>query len=340
MKALLSTLNVDHPQHGMIGGFEKVLGKDNVLYVETMRLPQWPRPRGTPDDILISATKEFRPDWVWLQLQDLGKISPRGIRALREAVPQCIVTHWMGDCWPSVDDYLSEVCEVTHATLISSIGQIPMYREAGAREVRYCQVGLDWDEDVAAPDRPPPFRVPPVVMCGNWFPESFLPGTKQREDGIRALLDAGIDVGVVGNKAPDWHGWPEWAPTIGTCRVKEQVQVYRKCQVGLNINHWNDLELYYSDRQLIAMASGKPLVCHYVPGLEREFKNWEHCVWYTNTEELVDAVSRLLRDAELRTRIGTAGREEVVKNHTWEARVRDLLPYIEQLRSQIHGGSP
>jgi spore maturation protein CgeB len=328
MRALLSTINFDHPQTGMLDGFEKVLGAENVRMVETQRLPRHPRPRGTPDQILLYAAREFQPDWIWLQLQEIGKISARGIASLSEALPHCVVTHWMGDCRKEIEEYLASICKATHATFISSVGQIPMYKAAGASVVHYVQIGLDWAEDVAAPEKAPPFSVPDVVICANWYPEILFPGTPAREAAVKALMNAGIRVGVVGND------WPSWIPETGRCHVKQQIHVWRAAKVCLNVNHFNDIELYYSDRQLIAMASGRPLVCHYVPGLEREFENWKHLVWYKEPNELVDSVQRLLGDESLRRRIGQAGKAEVIANHTWEARIRSLVPLIEQIRPE------
>jgi len=103
----------------------------------------------------------------------------------------------------------------------------------------------------------------------------------------------------------------------------------------LNVNHFNDIQNYYSDRQLIAMASGKPLVCKYIPGLENEFENGKHCLWYYDEPELVKHVKSLLANPSLAARIGAAGKEEVLKNHTWEARVRDVLPDIERIRKSL-----
>lgn len=320
MRALVAAINYDHPQLGMLDAFQKVFGAENVAELDYLHTE-----RESPDDALVRMAEQHKPDWIWLQLQDTNKISPEGIARVRERLPHCVVTHWTGDLRPAVSYYLSSICRATHATFCSSVGQLDMFKEAGAPLVQYVQIGLDWEQDVAAPERPPPFRVPSVVFCGGYYGDSF-PGTLDRVRGIRALVDAEVEVGVVGS------GWPSWAPVVGQCHVKQQIHVWRAAKVCLNINNFNDVALYYSDRQLIAMASGRPLVCHYVPRLELEFTNWGHCVWYRTTDDLVEIVRSLLRDDDMRKRIGEVGKKHVIEHHTWEARIRVLLPTIEELR--------
>jgi glycosyltransferase involved in cell wall biosynthesis len=320
---MVAAINYDHPQRGMLDAFRKLFGRNNVANLDYMHTG-----REKPDDALVRMAEQHKPDWIWLQVQDTNKLSPEGIARVRERLPSCVVTHWTGDLRPAVSGYLSSMCRATHATFCSSVGQLDMFKEAGAPLVQYVQIGLDWAEDVAASQSPPPFRVPDVVFCGSHYGDVF-PGTRDRERGIRALMGAGIKVGVVGNK------WPGWAPVIGQCPVKQQIHVWRAAKVCLNINNFNDVALYYSDRQLIAMASGRPLVCHYVPGLEREFDNWGHCVWYRTSDDLVEIVSCLLRDSDMRERIGELGRKRVIEHHTWEVRIRNLISTIEYIRGSL-----
>jgi len=203
-----------------------------------------------------------------------------------------------------------------------------MFRAAGAERAEYLQIGIDESEDLNAPPRAAPWPVPSVVFCGSHYGSAF-PGTRARELAIKALMNAGIQVGVVG------AGWPAWAPVLGACPVKQQVHVWRAALVCLNVNHYNDVERYYSDRQLIAMASGTATVCHYIPGLEEEFENRRHCIWYKQIDELVPIVTELLSDEGLRQAIGAAGKSEVAANHTWTARVRSILPLIEETRQRL-----
>jgi spore maturation protein CgeB len=146
-------------------------------------------------------------------------------------------------------------------------------------------------------------------------------------EAARRLRDEGFDFGVVG------RNWPSDVPVVGECaRQQQQHHVWKRAKVALSINHFNQVELCYSVRQLVAMASGTPVVCHHVPGLEREFKQGVHCLWYRDGDEMVSQVRRLLADEALRRALGTAGREEVVAHHSWFARVLGIIPFVERIR--------
>jgi spore maturation protein CgeB len=81
------------------------------------------------------------------------------------------------------------------------------------------------------------------------------------------------------------------------------------------------------------MASGTPVVCRYVPGLENEFIDGTHCMFWRNHEELLDRVRWLLEFPESALSLGAAGRLHVNAHHTWNARIRQLAPMIESMGS-------
>jgi glycosyltransferase involved in cell wall biosynthesis len=239
-----------------------------------------------------------------------------------------VVTHWTGDARPSVSPYLASICKATHVTFASSFGGLEQFKAAGARRAEYLQIGLDWAEDVMGePDWVPPFRVPDVVFVGGYY--SHFPGAAQRVEAVRALQEAGIDVGIVGG------AWPAGFPVVGKCEVKQQHHVWKRAKVALNVNNFNNIVGYYSDRQLIAMASGTPVVCYAIPGLGLEFEHGKHMLSYRTNEELVSAVKMLLSDEATARRIGRAGRAEVIKNHTWFNRILQAIPIVEEIQAAL-----
>lgn len=322
-RVLLSNINADHQQLGQLRAFENIFGAENIVEYDYLELQRQGRSKSEINKGFIEVAREFSPDWIWLQVQECDVLQAATIMTVRNALPGCIVTHWMGDCREQVSPYLAAICRATHISLISNVGQIPMYLRAGGNDVRYLQIGLDWDEDVLGrPGWKPPFRVPEVVFCGN-YNKSF-PGTQDRLAGIRTLRDAGIYIGVVSSS-----GWPADIPVVGSCHVKQQHHIWKRAKICLNINHFNDIELYYSDRQIISMASGTPLVCIYVPGLEREFTNGQHCVWYKSLPELLASIRMLQSDPKLRAEIGHKGRALAMARHSWDYRIKDLLAALE-----------
>ena len=329
-KVMTAVINYDHPQRGMAQAFEGVFGRANVMDFDHCKLREQNHGNvGHVNSLFLDRVREFRPDWIWLQLQMTETIMPDAILEARKIVPHCVISHWMGDCRASIAPYLASICKTTHLTLVSNTGQLQSYRDVGASVAKYLQIGVDWEEDVmGAMPWPGGFRVPEVVLLGHHYGASY-PGTRQREQAVADLIAAGVDVGVIGN------GWPSWARSVGSCHVKQQYHVWTKAKVGLCVNNFNDVELHYSDRQLIAMASGTPIVCYKVPGLETEFINGVHCLMYRTTEELVAAVKSLLANEWFRRQVGAAGRAEIMRSHTWWSRIFQVLPEIEKIQLSL-----
>lgn len=328
-KVLVSTINHDHPQRGMEHAFRSLFGDTGVgVYDYYERLRQG----ASLDQVnaeFLSMARSFNPDWIWLQAQNTGVLQPDTLLKVGRELPGCVISHWMGDARDPVAPYLSGICAATHLTLVSGEGYLPLYKAAGAREVRYCQVAVDWEEDVLGiPEWTPPFRVPDVVFCGNYHGTLFR-GAGDRDGAVRTLQAVGIDVGIVG------LNWPTGWPVIGSCRYKEQHHIYKRAKIVLSVNNVNDVRRYYSDRHLFALASGVAVVAKYVPGFEDEFENGHDLMWYNTDQELVSVVRALLADEGARTRLGRNGRATAIRDHTWFKRILDVMPEVERIRAGL-----
>ena len=330
-RVLVAAINYDHPQRGMIKAWADRYPHNVREYDFLQRQRDGLSNEGVNAEF-VEFVRSYRPDLIFMQLQESGVIEPAALGTIRNALPRTVLAHWMGDCRVSVSDYLANICRVTHVTLVSNVGQIHLYEYfSGPGRTKYFQIGLDWDEDVMGiPHWDPPFRVPEVVFCGGYYPESFPEGTSERVQVIKAIQNAGVDIGVV-SPGP----WPSDIPYAGACTVKQQHHIWKRAKVCLNVNHFNQIEQYYSDRQLISMASGKPLVCWAVPGLEREFKDRVHCMFFRYPHEAVHRVIELLNNPSLASQIGAAGREEVLKNHSWARRIEEVLPELNRIHAAL-----
>lgn len=333
-RVFLSTLHADHIQLGMIKAFEGVFGPQAFHYDYLERTRETKRDLDLVNREFVENAIRWNPHWMWLQLQNTEVIRPESIEEVKSRLPTCVVTHWSGDVRDKVSGYFAGICRSAHLTLLANTGFLKMHEEAGARETMYVAHGVDWQEDILGiPDWEPPFKVPDVVYCGNHYGSSIM-GTPVRESAVRALRDAGIDVGIVGN------GWgPTELPILGTCHVKQQVHVYRRAKVALSVNHFPDLAGYHGDRTITAMASGTAVVQRHFPEIEKEFLDDEHLVVFHDEGELVSKVKGLLTDEPRRRRLGSSGRREVLKHHTWYSRIFQVLPRVEEIRKQLGGGS-
>lgn len=329
-RIFMATINADHPQQGMIHAFESLFGRENVRHYDYMARQREGRSLEYINEEMLQDAKAIQPDWMWLQLQNSNVISAETVSNMEKALPSCVITHWCGDVREKVSDYFASICKATHLTLVANKGFIPAYLEAGARKVQYLAHGLDWREDVLGlPEWEPTFRVPPIVYCGNHYGKNMV-GSDIREAAVRAVFDAGFDIGVVG------CGWEETGlPVVGECKVKQQVQVYREAMIVLSVNHFPDLQGYHGDRTITAMASGTPVIQRYFPEIELEFRDKEHLLVFKDEKELVEKVEWLLDNRAMARELGFRGRAEVIKSHTWFSRILESLPTVEDIQASL-----
>lgn len=314
---------------GTARAFKNFFGNDCVEIIDYYSLEKQGRSRDQINAHLKERVALTNPDWVHGQYQDSEVIYTDTIKELKERFAHICFSHWTGDMRAFISNYMSRMSEYCDLTTVSSIGQIPAWQTAGARSVMYWQIAVDYEIDCRI-DRPPmnyAFKAPEIVFCGRYYHNMF-PGASQRLEMAEALVNEyGDRFGIVGSNFP--------RNVLGSTGVKEQRDIYRQAKLSIGCNNFNEIELYYSDRQLCAMAAGICHVCRYVPSLEREFRDMEHCVFWRTKEELLEKVKWLLANDRQRMKIGLQGRGEILRNHTWYSRIQEIIPVIERKIAEI-----
>lgn len=105
--------------------------------------------------------------------------------------------------------------------------------------------------------------------------------------------------------------------------ARDYYKVFGRAKIALGMYHWNK-ERYYTKRTIYSLASGKCFITHYIPGMEKDFTNHQHLVWFTTIEEALDVIDFYLKNPERRERVGGWGRELAIQNHSWQARLKEF----------------
>lgn len=116
-------------------------------------------------------------------------------------------------------------------------------------------------------------------------------------------------------------------------------KIIQKGRIGFQRSLFNDITL----RLFEVLACKRALVCDYVPFLEEILIHKKHCIMYNtfgfnidldnfelDYEQAFDAVSLILQDNALREEIVNQGYEHVLKYHTFDNRVRDILRFNDK----------
>ena len=99
-------------------------------------------------------------------------------------------------------------------------------------------------------------------------------------------------------------------------------EAYCRCRVGFNKSLKGDVNM----RLFEVMCMGLPLITDRIGnGLADLFNEGEHYVGYDNEAELHNQVRGMLADPAKRSRIGAAGRAEVLRRHTYAHRATTIL---------------
>jgi len=154
-----------------------------------------------------------------------------------------------------------------------------------------------------------------VFFGGSYTGQRRFPNSKFRHDLLTAMhREFVLEVRGRGK-------WP--VPHKPYVHAMDYPKIIGRAKVALGCYH-ADLKRYYTKRTIYSLASGRPYVVRYIPGMEMDFKLGKEVVSYTTVPEAVEAVKKLLHNPSRAKAVGAAGRTRAVEDHSWEARLRDM----------------
>ena len=114
----------------------------------------------------------------------------------------------------------------------------------------------------------------------------------------------------------------------------EWLKIYSASKIIL-VTHYQDPEERFpvyqaSPRVFEAMACGAFVILDNQRDVFSLFKDGEHLIRFDNPGEVAKKIKYYLDHSEERERIALQGREEVLKNHTYEHRIEKLLSVVEK----------
>lgn len=104
-------------------------------------------------------------------------------------------------------------------------------------------------------------------------------------------------------------GWPFYTNRV--VRKELYSRALQSAKINIGINHFN-VTRYYEERLVECMASGRMHMTLYIPGMERDFVNHKHLVWFKSADECVQLVRFYLDNDVKRERIAACGREKAL----------------------------
>jgi spore maturation protein CgeB len=298
-------------QPGMVDAFINVGAQLEVYDFYGM----WERThsKATVSHEFLNKVRSLQPDLIHMQLQFTGLLDPGIIAEARRICPNVIITNWSGDVRDTAIPNFTSIAGAIDYSLISSTGQLEMYKQAGCSNVRYWQIG--YNPKVNYPLNFNEFKYDVSFLAnnyGNTFPDGNL------RTGVVTNLRSifGHQFGLFGS------GYAPPAPTVEPVRSNA---VYNESMCTLSISNFNNISHYFSDRLLICMASGRPTISWHFPGFENYFIEGQEIFIARSAKDIVDAVNYCKSNPDIAKQIGINGYNRVLKEHTFTSRVIELL---------------
>ncbi len=109
---------------------------------------------------------------------------------------------------------------------------------------------------------------------------------------------------------------------------EEHAKICRLSKIYLAFDAVPHVRKSMSERIYIAVGCGAFYMCHHVDGIEEVLEPGKEIVTFQSEEEMIDMIKYYLQHDELREKIAKAGQKRVLKDHTYEIRIRQMFEII------------
>jgi hypothetical protein len=288
-----------------------------VRWVRPARLRRWLGVEGAMQRARgIHAA--FRPDLVLVFCRDLWSPLLDEFRAAGTPIAL-----WIESPLDHVPREQIEYLAKADAVFMTNPAHFEYLRQHGIRNVSYVMDGVSltshhpWRDPWWSPWDESRFRRDIVFVGG--------PGADGARARFLARLSDEFDVVVHGK------GWDEWRRREPGLRIHAPVRargfrwLCATSRIVLGMNQFNHQPLYFSNRTFMTLACRGFHLTHYVPGLERVFREYEHLAWFGDLDDCKRKIRHFLARPEERERIAANGYEHVRDNHSFMHRIAEVL---------------
>lgn len=266
---------------------------------------------------LIRVVHSFKPDLIHMQLQFTSTIDTATLLEIKRICPDVIMTNWTGDIRTNVPNEFIQAAKVVDISLISSVGQLEMYRAATKARVEYWQIGFD--PRLYFPRNSKSFLYDAAFVATKYTKSEF-PGQADRHKTVDLLrTNFGSKFGLFGCN---------WGHNVQPVEHTALGDVYNNSASCISVSNFNDVSHYFSDRLLLCMSSGRPTISLIFPGWDSYFTDNYDIIIAKTVDEIPGKVRWVLNNPKEAGQIGLAGARTVLTEHSYYCRAKELLHMV------------
>jgi glycosyltransferase involved in cell wall biosynthesis/SAM-dependent methyltransferase len=298
-------------QSGIEDGFRNVGANLDVFDFWSL----WERTKdhGQVRDEFLAHVRNHKPNLIHMDLQFTGLLDNATLVEARKLSPSVIITNWTGDVRGDVAPEFTQITDAIDYSLISSTGQLSMYRNAGYKNVKHWQIG--YDPKCSFPTNNTTFDFD-ISFVGNYH------GDTAPDDRTRHLATAecrkvfGDRFGLFGTG---------FGTDVNTVDPSQTNAIYNRSICTLNISRYNNIPHYFSDRLLRCVASGRPTITWHFPGIEDYFIENKEILVARSIQDIIDKVHFCKNNPDSANEIGKNGYKRLLAEHTFTSRILELI---------------
>ena len=277
---------------------------------------------------LEKVFRERQPDLFlfWLHYG----MAPHIIAKLKEISPKTKFIMWYGNHRFQVPRGVTIYKPFLNMVLINSKDkrQYKIYRDHGISHVATLYDGFDPDETLLTEDAP----ICDCFFGGNsYIKKAFevsglnFPGAQIRFKLIMEAME-NFDTRVRSNIKGCWP-----FDTLPETFHPEHTRSLREAKITLNVNHFPTFYKAYTRRTIRSIFARRCHLTYYIPGMEDDFENHKHLVWFNRVDDGVDLIRYYLDHDGERERIAWNGWRHACENFTFKHRMKDFEKAAEVL---------
>ncbi len=291
-----------------------------------------PRTEAEPRDRLIDIIKETKPDFL-LHFKD--ELPASVFEELRKYIK---VVQWYPD--PLIPDWLPEYVKAADIFITMSEGLLGELRKLNpdsfwlteAFEPSYFEMKNITEKDIKE------FSTE-VTFVGNLGSK---PRYLARRDSLKAVVKNGFKL--------KWWG-PKLTRKLSTLHLilgkvgrsyggkfvwgEDHAKIAKLSKIYLGFDSMPQIRQSMSERLYIAVGCGAFYMCQHIDGIEDILVPDKEIVTFRSEQEMIDKIKYYLEHEDARLKIAEAGNRRVLKEHTFEVRIRELLNIIEGVWSDL-----
>ncbi len=280
---------------------------------------------------LLEVAQRFQPNLIYWELQTSGRVPSGFVESLRKLESHPVIVQRTGDSYWSPPKKMVEFGRLIDATFITSTTLISQFENSGCKNVFFLPERLDTVRFGKAYP-PSAARRFDVVMIANYYNDlgfKKFPGQKLRRQLVEVFHKAfGDRFGIFGK------GWEGLRCLQGVIPYEDQQEVMRDSYLVLGSNNWNHSD-YFSDRYLISISSGIPVLYSRFEGCERFFTTGKECWYFASPEDALNQARRILSmDINQREEISRTAAAKAILNFSCLKQAEELLDIFQKLQSQ------